>query len=131
MKLVVIGIGDCGSNIAAEFVRLGSRARAETGVDVIVRSYAINDDQARLAVLRKVGDRLIAIQMPAPAVPGRESEVGAELMRANGDRIIATMRAGEFFETDAFMLVASSSGCLGSGERRVGKECRSRWSPYH
>ena len=21
--------------------------------------------------------------------------------------------------------------CLGSEERRVGKECRSRWSPYH
>jgi len=115
VKLVVIGIGDCGSNIAAEFVRLGSRARAETGVDVIVRSYAINDDQAGLAALRKVGDKLLTIQMPAAAAPGRESEVGAELMRANGDRIIATMRAGEFFETDAFMLVASSSGCVGSG----------------
>ena len=22
-------------------------------------------------------------------------------------------------------------GCLRSEERRVGKECRSRWSPYH
>ena len=24
-----------------------------------------------------------------------------------------------------------SLGCLRSEERRVGKECRSRWSPYH
>src|SRR5256885_8511033 len=25
----------------------------------------------------------------------------------------------------------NSSGCCRSEERRVGKECRSRWSPYH
>lgn len=115
MKLVVIGIGDCGSNIAAEFVRLGSRARSETGVDVIVRSYAINDDLANLNALRKVGDKLLTIQLPAPDSPSKESEVGAALMRANGDRIIATMRANEFFETDAFMLVAASGGFIGSG----------------
>ena len=115
MKLVVIGIGDCGSNIAAEFVRLGSKAKAETGVDVIVRSYAINDDIAHLNTLRKVGDKLLTIQLPAPSSSVKESEVGADLMRSNGDRIIATMRAGEFFETDAFMLVASSAGVVGSG----------------
>ncbi|MBN1374656.1 MAG: hypothetical protein JXA01_00730 [Dehalococcoidia bacterium] len=115
MKLVVIGIGDCGSNIAAEFVRLGSRARSETGVDVIVRSYAINDDLSSLNALRKVGDKLLTIQLPEASSTIKESEVGAELMRANGDRIIATMRAGEFFETDAFMLVAGSAGYIGSG----------------
>ena len=115
MKLVVIGIGDCGSNVAAEFVRLNSRARSETGVEVIVRSYAINDDLAALNQLRKVGDKLLTIQLPAPSTSGKESEVGAELMKANGDRIIATMRAGEFFETDAFMLVAGSAGFIGSG----------------
>ena len=26
---------------------------------------------------------------------------------------------------------ATSSACVRSEERRVGKECRSRWSPYH
>jgi cell division GTPase FtsZ len=115
MKLVVIGLGDCGSNIAAEFVRLNAKARAETGVEVIVRSYAINDDLAALNQLRKAGDKLLTIQLPEPASGRKESEVGAELMKANGDRIIATMRAGEFFETDAFMLVAGSGGCVGSG----------------
>ncbi len=115
MKLVVIGIGDCGSNIAAEFVRLGSKAKAETGVDVLVRSYAINDDQASLSALRKVGEKLLTIQLPASAVGNKQIEAGAELMKANGDRIIATMKAGEFFETDAFLLVSSSAGCIGSG----------------
>ena len=27
--------------------------------------------------------------------------------------------------------IAKHFGCLRSEERRVGKECRSRWSPYH
>jgi cell division GTPase FtsZ len=115
MKLVVIGIGDCGCNLAAEFVRLSAKAKSETGVEILVRSYAINDDQNKLNTLSKAGDKLLTIAMPEPATSRRESEVGAELMRANGDRIIATMRAGEFFETDAFMLVASSAGRIGSG----------------
>ena len=29
------------------------------------------------------------------------------------------------------ILIQSSIGVLRSEERRVGKECRSRWSPYH
>ncbi len=115
MKFVVIGIGDCGSNLAAEFVRLGGKARAETGVEILVRSYAINDDMTALNALRKMGDKLLTIQLPPPATPNKESEVGAELMRANGDRIIATMKAGEFFDTDAFLLVAGSAGFIGSG----------------
>ena len=115
MKLVVIGIGDCGSSIAAEFVRLGARAKAETGVEVIIRSYAINDDQEKLNTLRKVGDKLLTIVLPAPSTSRKESDVGADLMKVNGDRVIATMRAGEFFETDAFMLVAGSAGFVGSG----------------
>jgi cell division GTPase FtsZ len=115
MQLVVIGIGDCGSNIAAEFVRLSSRARSETGAEIIVRSYAINDDLPALNALRKVGDNLLTIQLPAPSSSNKDSGVGADLMKANGDRIIATMRAGEFFETDAFMLVAGSAGRIGSG----------------
>ena len=115
MKLVVIGIGDCGGNIAAEFVRLASRAKSETGVEILVRSYAINDDKIKLETLRKVGDRLLTIPLPAPETNRKESDVGADLMKVNGDRIIATMRAGEFFDADAFMLVASSAGYIGSG----------------
>jgi tubulin-like protein CetZ len=115
MKLVVIGIGDCGSNIAAEFVHLNTRIKNATGIEVLVRSYAINSDQQHLNALRKIGDKLITIPLPELSGPQKESEAGAELMKTNGDRIIATMRAGEFFQTDAFLLVASSAGCIGSG----------------
>ena len=27
--------------------------------------------------------------------------------------------------------IAACAACIRSEERRVGKECRSRWSPYH
>src|SRR2546430_4897962 len=37
--------------------------------------------------------------------------------------------AGPTLTLPAFVL--RSSGLLRSEERRVGKECRSRWSPYH
>ena len=30
-----------------------------------------------------------------------------------------------------FVDIGSGESGLGSEERRVGKECRSRWSPYH
>ena len=33
--------------------------------------------------------------------------------------------------TGRILDVGAGSGCHRSEERRVGKECRSRWSPYH
>src|SRR4051812_1506672 len=38
---------------------------------------------------------------------------------------------GQVFRERAFAIAAASAGRLRSEERRVGKECRSRWSPYH
>ena len=34
-------------------------------------------------------------------------------------------------EYDVVVVGAGHAGCERSEERRVGKECRSRWSPYH
>ena len=41
------------------------------------------------------------------------------------DRHLQNWWEGEFVKSDAEIDVARSE------ERRVGKECRSRWSPYH
>src|ERR1035438_4829396 len=43
----------------------------------------------------------------------------------------ATMEGQTFEGTDANVLRATRLMRLRSEERRVGKECRSRWSPYH
>jgi len=39
--------------------------------------------------------------------------------------------AGKMKEHKVRMLPVTKKGKLRSEERRVGKECRSRWSPYH
>ena len=38
---------------------------------------------------------------------------------------------GSAFEAAGFRCVRIRTECERSEERRVGKECRSRWSPYH
>ena len=35
------------------------------------------------------------------------------------------------FQTDNLKIYHQGSNAMRSEERRVGKECRSRWSPYH
>ena len=44
---------------------------------------------------------------------------------------IARVRMYEDFTLDEDTIVARCDGADRSEERRVGKECRSRWSPYH
>src|SRR2546430_17169298 len=39
--------------------------------------------------------------------------------------------AGKYFENSRHIRGALNVGVARSEERRVGKECRSRWSPYH
>src|SRR3712207_2642458 len=41
------------------------------------------------------------------------------------------LNAAESFSPDAFIVDKAPLGMKRSEERRVGKECRSRWSPYH
>ena len=43
----------------------------------------------------------------------------------------ADRHAGIPDDTLAVQAAASAPGRIRSEERRVGKECRSRWSPYH
>src|SRR5256886_9485504 len=62
-----------------------------------------------------------------PTLPEADAvDVVASLLRASAS-------AYEDFELDAIPVIAEeiASPDLRSEERRVGKECRSRWSPYH
>src|SRR5256885_5963337 len=52
------------------------------------------------------------------------------------DEVLVQRLAGVFLQVgahqaDGLLLVAEEEGHFRSEERRVGKECRSRWSPYH
>ena len=45
--------------------------------------------------------------------------------------IVLGIIIGQFFPVWFCRVVVTASSIFRSEERRVGKECRSRWSPYH
>ena len=137
MKLLVIGIGQCGGKIADRFARLNNRVRSKRGIEIITGAFAINTDITDLSGLSTIKPdykHRIAIgsQKTNGHGVGKISELAAEIARQDGDKVVNAIRETErFSETDAFMLIAGSSGGTGSGsisiltqylkERYIGK----------
>jgi cell division GTPase FtsZ len=137
MKLLVIGIGQCGGRIADRFARLNKRARSKRGIEIITGAFAINTDITDLSGLSTIKPdykHRIAIgsQKTNGHGVGKISELAAEIARQDGDKVINAIRGTErFSETDAFLLIAGASGGTGSGsiailtqylkERYIGK----------
>ena len=121
MKFVVIGLGQCGSQIADEFARLNRRAQVQRGIEIITGVFAVNTDAADLSGLASVRPDyqhriLIGGRKTSGHGVGKINELGAEVAREDGDKVIDAIRtARHFFETDAFLIVASSAGGTGSG----------------
>lgn len=117
MKLMVIGVGDCGCRLAREFAELNKMARAEWHANIVTCSYAVNNEPAVLSELTKSGwDWLKAVPIRGSLGAGNKStEAGAKLMRQEAERVMLAMRLGAFINTDAFLFVAGAAGSLGSG----------------
>ena len=121
MKLVVVGLGQCGGRITDEFARLNKRARARRGTEVIVGAFAVNTDTTDLSGLSTIkSDYQHRILIGGEKTRGhgvaKLGELGAEIAKEEGDKVIDTIvSAGQFFEIDAFLLVTSSAGGTGAG----------------
>lgn len=121
MKIVVVGLGQCGGRIADEFARLNKRARKERGIDIITGTFAVNTDAADLSGLSHIKSDyqhriLIGGRKTGGHGVGKINDVAAEIARADSDKVIDAIRVTKrFFESDAFLLVASTSGGTGSG----------------
>ena len=121
MKLVVVGIGQCGGRIADEFVRLNKRAQRQRGIEIIVDAFAVNTDAADLAGLTTIkADHQRRILIGGGRTHGhgvaKISELGAEIAKEDSDKVIEAMRTNErLFEADAFLVVGSAAGGTGSG----------------
>ena len=121
MKLMVIGLGQCGGRIADGFARLNARARGHRGIDIITGAFAVNTDVADLSGLSKVKPDcqhriLIGGRRTSGHGVGKIIELGAEIAREDADKVVDAIRwARRCFETDAFLLVAGAAGGTGSG----------------
>jgi cell division GTPase FtsZ len=121
MRIVVVGLGQCGSRIADEFARMGKMAQHQRNIQIIMGVYAVNTDQADLSGLRTIKPDfhhrlLIGGRKTSGHGVGKINELGAEVARNDKDKIVDAIRSGSrFYETDAFLLIAGAAGGTGSG----------------
>ncbi|MFC1870021.1 tubulin/FtsZ family protein [Chloroflexota bacterium] len=125
MKLVVIGFGQCGCRIADEFARLNNKARASRKIEIVTGAFAVNTDAADLSGLTHIKADfqrriLIGGRKAGGHGVGKINEMGAEIAKEDGDKVIDAIRTTKrFYESDAFLLIASSGGGTGSGSMPV------------
>jgi cell division GTPase FtsZ len=125
MKIVVIGLGQCGGRIADEFARLNSRARSRRGIEIVTGGFAVNTDAADLsgltAIRRDYQHRiLIGGRKTGGHGVGKINELGAEIAKEDSDKVVDAIRTTKrFYETDAFLLIAGAGGGTGSGSLPV------------
>jgi cell division GTPase FtsZ len=121
MKLIVVGFGQCGGRVADEFARLNRKARGQRGIDIISGAFAVNTDVADLSGLTCIKPDyqhriLIGGRKTGGHGVGKINELGAEIAREDGDKVIDTIRNDKrFSEADAFLLIAGAAGGTGSG----------------
>jgi tubulin-like protein CetZ len=121
MKVVVIGLGQCGSRIADEFARLNKKAMSERHIEICPGVFAVNTDSADLSGLKTIRSDfqhriLIGSNRTGGHGVGKMNDVGAEVARDDADKVVDALRSSKkFYETDAFLVAASTGGGTGSG----------------
>mgnify|MGYP001184967514 CR=1 FL=1 len=135
MKLVVIGLGQCGSRIADEFARINKRAQSQRGIEICPGIYAVNTDAADLSGLDTIKSDyqhriLIGGRKTGGHGVGKINELGAEIARTDADKVIEAIRtARRFYESDGFLVIASAAGGTGSGSLPIiTQELKERYS---
>ncbi len=121
MKMLVIGLGQCGGRIADEFSRQNSRARSKRGVEIITGVFAVSTDTSDLIGLTSIKadykHRILigAKQLQGLGVRG-DNKLGAQVMQEHADAVLEEIRnVRQFFETDAILVIAGAAGGIGSG----------------
>ncbi|MFC1900166.1 tubulin/FtsZ family protein [Chloroflexota bacterium] len=121
MKLVVIGLGQCGGRIADEFARLNKKATSQRGIEIVTGAFAVNTDIADLSGLRRIRPDyehriLIGGRKTGGHGVGKINELGAEVAKEDADKVLDSIRTTKRLpEADAFLLIAGAAGGTGSG----------------
>jgi len=121
MKLIVIGFGQCGGRVADQFARLNSRAHSHRRIEITPGVFAVNTDSADLSGLSFIKSDyrhriLIGGRKTGGHGVGKINELGAEIAKEDGDKVIDAIRGTKrFYESDALLLIAGAAGGTGSG----------------
>jgi len=121
MKLAIIGLGQCGCRIADNFARLSLKAHAERKATIAPVVIGANTDQADLTGLRFIKNDythriLMGLRQTLGHGVGKINELGAQLAKEDGDKVLDAMKSErDFYETHAFLLIAGAAGGTGSG----------------
>jgi len=134
VKLLVIGLGRCGSRIGDRFVQLNKRAKLERNVSILTTAYAGSYDQGTLTnLISKEADflyRLPVAEMPAEVEnTAKVTSLEAEWVQVESERILSVIGRKEYFETEAFLVVAGADGNFGSMAASViGQKLKERFA---
>lgn len=125
MKILVVGMGRCGSRLADEFDKLNKIAKRTRGIEIITGTFAIDTDTTALSALNSIKADyrrriLIGLQEHRGQGMVAQNEIGADIARKEVDKIINALRlVRRFQETDAFLVVTSGAGGTGSGSTPI------------
>jgi cell division GTPase FtsZ len=121
MKLAIVGLGQCGGRIADEFTRMQMRSHGMRGIDIIMETIAVNTDAADLAGIISVRpDANHRLLIGAGATHGhgtaRVGELGADIMRGEGGKVLEALKRNQkLSEAEALLVIAATAGGTGSG----------------
>jgi cell division GTPase FtsZ len=123
MKVIAIGIGQCGCNIADEFYTINKYSKSFFGgrIEILTEAFAINTDETDLTSLRHIPrDRnhriIMGITKTFGHGVGKINAEGTKLMKEITPVVIDDILCSEkFHESDAIVIIASSAGGTGSG----------------
>ena len=94
-------------------------------------NYKYEEDSSSLKLNSTIFQCADEVKLRIPTSCGRLGECHECIVEIlNGDTNLSKRAEEEMFLKKPFRL-ACQAKIIRSEERRVGKECRSRWSPYH
>ena len=121
--------------IFGQISALGFSVKTETmlsslTLDVIksseIEGEILNYEQVRSSIAKRLG-----LEYAGMVYPSRDVEEVVEMMLDATQNYMKPLDEERLFGWHAALFPTGRSGMYRSEERRVGKECRSRWSPYH
>lgn len=123
MKLAVVGLGQCGCNIADEFYAVNNYARSifNRRIEILTDAFAINTDGTDLGGFKNIprdsNHRILIgnITTFGHGV-GKINYDATQIIKTSNSVITDTiMRSGQFHDSDAVVAIAGGGGGTGSG----------------